>query len=67
MEVFGFGWPDASGVVVVESPVVEPADPFQGGELEVVETPPAAAAPDPQRQSSVLGVWWSQLVTGSGP
>ena len=38
VEVLGFGWPDASGVVVVQAPAVEPVDPFQGGELEVVET-----------------------------
>ena len=37
VEVFGFGWRDAVGVVVVQAPVVEPVDPFQGGELEVVE------------------------------
>ena len=46
MEVFGFGWRDAVGVVVVEPAAVEPVDPFQGGELEVVESSPGAAVAD---------------------
>ena len=46
VEVFGFGWRDAVGVVVVEPAAVEPVDPFQGGELEVVESSPRAAVAD---------------------
>ena len=42
VEVPGFGWRDAAGVVVVEPAAVEPVDPFQGGELEVLESPPGA-------------------------
>ena len=46
MEVLGFGWRDAADVVVVEPSAVEPVDPFQGGELEVLEPPPGAAVAD---------------------
>ena len=46
VEVFGFGWRDAAGVVVVEPAAVEPVDPFQGGELEVLEPSPGAAVAD---------------------
>ena len=46
MEVFGFGWRDPAGVVVVDASVVEPVDPFQGGELEVLEASPGAAVAD---------------------
>ena len=46
VEFLGFGWRDPAGVVVVDAPVVEPVDPFQGGELEVAEAPPGAAVAD---------------------
>lgn len=39
--MLGFGWGDATAVVVDVS-VVEPVDPFQRGQREVVETPPRA-------------------------
>ena len=43
VEVLGFDWRDAAGVVVVEPAAVEPVDPFQGSELEVPESSPGAA------------------------
>ena len=43
VEVLGFGWGDAAGVVVVDAPAVEPVDPFQGGQLQVLEAAPGAA------------------------
>ena len=42
---FVVGWRDSSEVVE-DSPVVEPVDPFEGGELEVFETAPGAFVPD---------------------
>ena len=33
VDVFGFGRESAAAVVVVNAPVAEPVDPFQGGEL----------------------------------
>ena len=32
VDFFGSGWPDPAEVVVVQAPVVEPVNPFQGGE-----------------------------------
>ena len=43
--VFGFGGRDAP-VSVQEPPVVEPVDPFQGRQFEVLEAPPGAAVAD---------------------
>ena len=46
VEVLGFGWRDAAGVVVADAPVVEPVDPHQSGQLQVVEAPPVAEVAD---------------------
>jgi hypothetical protein len=43
--VFELGWWDAA-VVFEESTVVEPVDPFEGGEFEVVEAVPWSAVAD---------------------
>ena len=40
----GGGW-DVSAVLV-EAPVVEPVDPFGGGEFDVVDGAPGTAGPD---------------------
>ena len=37
VEILGFGWRNAAGVAVEDAPVVEPIDPFQGGQFEVFE------------------------------
>lgn len=44
VEVFELGWWDAAAVE--QTAVVEPADPFEGGELEVIETAPGSAVAD---------------------
>ena len=41
MEVFELCWRDVSELAV-EATVVEPVDPFEGGEFEVVKAPPRA-------------------------
>jgi len=45
VQVFELGGWDASEFVE-QAPVVEPVDPLQGGELEVVEAPPWSLVPD---------------------
>ena len=40
-----FGGRDAAKLVV-DSPMVEPVDPFEGGEFEVIKTAPGAFVPD---------------------
>lgn len=45
VEVFGFGWRGAADVVE-EPSVVEPVDPFQGREFEVIEASPGAPVAD---------------------
>ena len=42
---FVVGWRDAAEVVV-DASVVEPVDPFEGGEFDVVEPAPRALVPD---------------------
>ena len=42
---FVVGWRDASEVVE-DASVVEPVDPFEGGEFEVIKTAPGAFVPD---------------------
>ena len=45
MLVFEFCWRDAAEFVE-QAAVVEPVDPFEGGEFEVVEAPPGAFVAD---------------------
>jgi len=42
VEVFELGWRNSSEFVE-EAAVVEPVDPFEGGEFEVVEAAPGSA------------------------
>ena len=72
MEAFGFDWRNAADVVVVEPSAVEPVDPFQGGELEVVEALPRSAVADElglvepddrlgQRVDAVIESFWARM------